>query len=127
MKKIRPIFLILIIIILVIFLDFITVNNTKNTVDFFNSELDNIDNILLKGKMPIDKINELVDEREKRSRLMAYYLEHDEIEKIGNNISLIQKQIEIEDVDDARQSIAETKFLFKHIEEKQILNIENFF
>lgn len=127
MKKIKPLLISLIIVIIVFILDFITVNNTKNTVEFFNEKLDEIDNILSQEEVPIDKADELVKEWEKRSKLMSYYLEHDEIEKIGNDITLIQKQVSIEDIDDARQSISETKFLFYHLQEKQILNIENFF
>ncbi len=127
MNKIKPLLISILIIIFVIILDFITVNNTKNTVKYLNEKLEDIDYLLSQGEIPIDKSDELVEEWEKSSVLLSYYLEHDEIEKIGGNILLIQKQIEIEDTDDARQSITETKFLFEHIEEKQILNIENFF
>lgn len=127
MKKFKPIWFSIIIIIFVIILDFITVNNTKKTTEFMDEKLENIDKMLEAEDIEIGEINELVEEWEKQSVLMSYYLEHDEIEKIGNEIFLLQKQIDIEDIDDARQAITELKFLFKHIEEKQILNIENFF
>lgn len=127
MKNFKAIWFSIIIIIFVIILDFITVNNTKKTTEFMNEKLDNIDKMLEAEDVEPDEVNKLVEEWEKQSKLMSYYLEHDEIEKIGNEIFLLQKQIDIEDMDDARQSIIELKFLFKHIEEKQILNIENFF
>lgn len=79
------------------------------------------------GKIPEEKARDLLKDWEEKEVILSYYLEHDEIEKIGNDISLIEKQIEIEDIDDARQTITEVKFLFNHIENKQILNIENFF
>lgn len=123
----KPILLAAIIVIFVIILDFITVNNTKKIIGNMNENLDEIDNLLSDNKSAVDSANDLLEKWEKSYKLMSYYLEHDEIEKIGNNINLIQKQIEIEDYDDARQSITETKFLFDHLEEKQILNIENFF
>lgn len=123
----KPILLASIIVIFVIILDFITVNNTKKIIGNMNEKLDKIDNLLSDNKSAVDSANDLLENWEKSYKLMSYYLEHDEIEKIGNNINLIQKQIEIEDYDDARQSITETKFLFDHLEEKQILNIENFF
>lgn len=127
MKSLKPIFILVTIVIFVIILDFIAVNNTKNVVSIMNEKLENIDISISNKKLPIDEMNELIDEWEKREKLMSYYLEHDEIEKIGDKIYLLRKQIEIEDLDDARQSITEIKFLFEHIEEKQILNIENFF
>lgn len=123
----KPILLAAIIVIFVIILDFITVNNTKKIIGNMNENLDEIDNLLSDNKSAVDSANDLLEKWEKSYKLMSYYLEHDEIEKIGNNINLIQKQIEIEDYDDARQSITETQFLFDHLEEKQILNIENFF
>ena len=79
------------------------------------------------GKIPEEKARDLLKDWEEKEEILSYYLEHDEIEKIGNDISLIEKQSEIEDIDDARQTITEVKFLFNHIENKQILNIENFF
>lgn len=79
------------------------------------------------GKIPEKKAKDLLKDWEEKEVILSYYLEHDEIEKIGNDISLIEKQIEIEDIDDARQTITEVKFLFNHIENKQLLNIENFF
>ena len=79
------------------------------------------------GKIPEEKARDLLKDWEEKEEILSYYLEHDEIEKIGNDISLIEKQIEIEDIDHARQTITEVKFLFNHIENKQILNIENFF
>ena len=79
------------------------------------------------GKIPEKKARDLLKDWEEKEVILSYYLEHDEIEKIGNDISLIEKQIEIEDIDDARQTITEVKFLFNHIENKQLLNIENFF
>ena len=79
------------------------------------------------GKIPEKKARDLLKDWEEKEVILSYYLEHDEIEKIGNDINLIEKQIEIEDIDDARQTITEVKFLFNHIENKQLLNIENFF
>lgn len=123
----KPIFLAIIIIIFVLILDFITVNNTKKIVEFMNNSLNDIDEKLAQDENPDMEAKNLLTEWEKNEKILSYYLEHDEIEKIGNNINLIKKQIEIRDYDDARQSITETKFLFDHIEEKQKLNIENFF
>ena len=79
------------------------------------------------GKIPEKKARDLLKDWEEKEEILSYYLEHDEIEKIGNDISLIEKQIEIEDIDDARQTIKEVIFLFNHIENKELLNIENFF
>lgn len=123
----KPIFLAIIIIIFVLILDFITVNNTKKIVDFMNNSLNDIDEKLAQDEYPDMEAKNLLTEWEKNEKILSYYLEHDEVEKIGNSINLIKKQIEIRDYDDARQSITETKFLFDHIEEKQILNVENFF
>lgn len=92
-----------------------------------NNSLNDIDEKLAQDEYPDMEAKNLLTEWEKNEKILSYYLEHDEVEKIGNSINLIKKQIEIRDYDDARQSITETKFLFDHIEEKQILNVENFF
>ena len=58
---------------------------------------------------------------------MNYYLEHDELEKVGRQVKILESQIEIENDLDIKQNIAEINFLLKHIEEKPKITIDNIF
>ena len=127
MSNIKQIIAIIIIISIIIIVDIIVGKNTKNVVEQMNSELENIDDMLANSEDANSEIEKIVEEWDKREKILSYYMEHDEIEKIGSNIFLIQKQIEIAAFDDARMTISEVQFLFEHISDKQSLNLENFF
>ena len=127
MSNIKQIIAIIVIISIIIIVDIIIGNNTKSVVSQMNDALENIDNMIVNNEETQEVASDLVIEWEEKEKMLSYYMEHDELEKIGSNILLIQKQIEIEALDDARQSISETQFLFESISEKQSFNLENFF
>lgn len=125
--KTKQILIIIIIVILVIISDIIIENFTKKICNSMNEKLDEIDELLANDEFPKDKIEELVNEWKNKEKIISCYLEHEEIDKIGVKISLLESQVELENTDDARQSIAEMQFLFGHIANRQSLNFENFF
>ena len=127
MSSIKRVIAIIIIISIIIILDIIIQNNTKNIISQMNANLENIDDMIENGENASEKIEETIKEWEEKEKIMSYYMEHDELEKIGSNIYLIQKQVKIEAFDEARTTISEVQFLFDHIEQKQLLNLENFF
>lgn len=127
MSNFKQLITIAIVISIIIVADIIIENYTKKIIDDVYVKLDKIDELLANDEDAKKEAKELASKWEEIEKIMSCYTEHDEIEKIGNSIFKLKKQVELEVKDDARQSITEAKFLFDHIEEKQKLNIENFF
>ena len=58
---------------------------------------------------------------------MAYFIEHNELEKVETNLTNIKSYIEEDELDMAISSIDEAEFILKHIKEKNSFNLENIF
>ena len=128
MSGFKQIISIIIIVIIIIILDFILEGYTKHAVNTMTDTLKEIDELIAKeDNKSKDKSKELVKKWDDLQQLLTCYIEHDEIEKVGDKVALLEKQVKIENYTDARQSITETEFLLKHIEDKQSFSIENFF
>lgn len=129
MKK--EIVIILSILIFIVVLNFITQNYTKESVSLLNNKLEelkqenseeNIENNRVQNK--IDEIFNLWKERERK---LAYYIEHDELEKVESKIYLIKGNVEGKAFEETIPDIEDAIFILNHIEEKYKFIIKNIF
>lgn len=128
MKMFKQTIIIIIVIVFVILLDIITNNITKKSIENISKKLDEIeDYIESDSKKSNEEAKRINDDWKKLEGKLSFYLEHDELEKVSININLLKKQIQIEEFEDANESITEVKYLLKHIEEKQKLKVKNIF
>ena len=119
----------IIIVVAIISLDIFTQKYTQKTT----SEITQIFSDL-KGDMlneDKDKIGEKVrvlDEKwgKKHDRL-AYYIEHDELEKVDTAIVSLKSYVETDDYSSAIAELDEGKFILEHIQKKYAFNLENIF
>ena len=119
----------IIIVVAIFSLDIFTQGYTKKTTQEITEILIGVKEELLKeDKTQIEnKIKEL-DEGwyEKRDKL-AYYIEHDELEKVDTAIVAMKSYVETEDYSSAIEEIEEGKFILEHIQKKNAFNLENIF
>lgn len=119
----------IIIIVLIVCLDLFTQNYTKQSVETMTEEL-----ALIKEEMTLgnkEKTKEKIDElnqkwKEKHDKL-AYYIEHDELEKVDTAIVNMKSYFETEDISSASAELEEGKFILEHIEDKNSFNLQNIF
>ena len=64
---------------------------------------------------------------EKRHDKLAYYIEHDELEKVETDITSLKRLIEVKEYGDAVSELDKAVFVLKHIEDKYDFNLENIF
>ena len=64
--------------------------------------------------------------KEKQNKL-AYYIEHNELEKIEVELTAIQSHIETQEYQDSTSEIDKSIFLLQHIEDKYAFNLQNIF
>lgn len=117
------------IIILIIVLDILTQNYTKNsTIEITEclSQLgEEIKNENLENAK--EKIEELDKKWNNKHDKLAYYIEHDELEKVDTAIVQVKSFVENDDIPSAIAELEIGKFVLEHIEQKYKFNLQNIF
>ena len=122
--------IICIVIILGIFgFEFFTQNYTQKAVSEITGIFKNIeDNI---SKRDIEQVNNelknIGDKWEEKQKKLAYYIEHDELEKVHTSIVKMKSYVENENFSEAMAELEEGKFVIEHIQEKNSFNLQNIF
>lgn len=73
------------------------------------------------------KINELDEKWRTKHDKLAYYIEHDELEKVDTSIVKVKSYVENDDVPSAVAELETCEFVLEHIEEKYKFNLQNIF
>lgn len=119
----------ILIIILIIGLDIITQNYTKKSTmeitDCLSKLKDEIENENLENAKL--KIEELDNKWDNRHDKLAYYIEHDELEKVDTAIVQVKSFVENDDIPSAMAELETGKFVLEHIERKYKFNLQNIF
>ena len=119
----------IILVTLIIIGDIITQNYTKkSTIEITDclSELkDEIENENLENAKL--KIEELDNKWDNRHDKLAYYIEHDELEKVDTAIVQVKSFVENDDIPSAMAELETGKFVLEHIERKYKFNLQNIF
>lgn len=117
------------IIILIIILDIFTQNYTKkssNEIIECLSELKiEIENDNLKKAQ--EKIEELDKKWDNKHDKLAYYIEHDELEKVTTELTKLKADVETENYEFAIENLDNCIFILEHIKDKSALKIVNIF
>lgn len=131
-KKMRKEWMICIIVIfLVAVTNIITQNYTNKSVETMDQKLES-----LKGKLTEEEIEHQEVEEEmqnvmqhwkKRYETLAYYIEHDELEKVETELTSLQANIQMEQYEEGVPDLEKSIFILNHIKEKFKLNIKNIF
>lgn len=123
-----------VIIITIIVANVITQNYTVESVKYLSEELDkireeilNIENNENMENQIKEKIDKTVNNWEKRHDKLAYYIEHDELEKVETNLTGMKSFIESKEYAEALNELDKTIFILKHIEDKYAFNLQNIF
>ena len=122
---------IVIILIVVIFFDFVGSNYTKQSRAELEGYLENIRYELEKENVEEDTVNnkmkQIKDKWKDKYEKLAFYIEHDELEKVENEIYSLNANIDTKEYEKTKEKIEKCKFILKHIEDKEILNFKNIF
>lgn len=114
----------IVIIVVVIISDFTIKKNIYNDFDYIVSVLNRIytqeDNI---SKMrEIDDLDTFI---KSNNIIMAFYIDHEEIEKIKGQLEIIKAGIQESDNSFLYEEIKRTIFIIEHLKEKIEFNLEN--
>lgn len=126
----KEIIIIVLIIIFIFGLNIITQNYTESTAKIMQEYLSEIRDDLendKESKIIQDKFNKLNEEWENRNDKLAYYLEHDELEKIESELTALNSNIVMEEYEQGRENLDRCYFLLEHVKDKETVTLSNIF
>lgn len=129
MKK--EIIIVVIIVILIFAGHILTQNYTKVFFDDISTELEKIEEKIYKDDIEnsnLDKEIEHIQEKWKsKYDILAYFIEHDELEKVETQLIAINANIRVKDYDKSIEELEKCKFILEHIKDKDSLKLVNIF
>ena len=119
------------IVIAIILGNILTQGYTKEVVLYMDEELENLKEDLLQEEVDTEKvagkITNIREEWEKRYQKLAYFIEHDELEKVETELSSLQANIETKEYKQVIPDLQKCIFILDHIKDKSSLQIKNIF
>lgn len=129
MKK--EVIIVVIIVILIIIGHIITQNYTKKFFENISVSLEKIEEKIDNDNIEKQNLkNELDDIQEKWNEkydILAYYIEHDELEKVETQLISMNANIKVQDYDKTIEELEKCKFILEHIKDKDSLKLVNIF
>lgn len=108
-----------------------TQNYTKESVDDITNHLEDLRDEIIVEEVNIDsskeKIIKINDNWDERCEKLAYYIEHDELEKVKTELIGLKGYIEKEEYSEAIPELDKSIYLLKHIKDKNKFNLKNIF
>mgnify|MGYP000555000615 CR=1 FL=1 len=130
-KMYKEIIICILVVIVIFSMDLISNNYTKNVFSNINYELSNLRNEMTSESKDEEKITNKIKEVEekwhKNLNILSCYIEHNELEKVQRQITLIKGNIDIKEYNQAIPQLDECKFIINHIIDKETLLIRNIF
>ena len=125
----KEIVITIIVLALIIVGNIITQNNTNKSVEEMSYELENLKKEIENKNW--EQANKKMEETEKiweeKNEIMAYYIEHNELEKVQTEIAKTKADVESKEVAMAIEAISNCNFVLEHIKDKNALKIVNVF
>lgn len=121
--------IIIVVIALVVGLDIITSNYTKDSVEIISDELNILREYILEEdkKKAIDKMQEIKEKWEERYKILSFYIEHDELEKVETELTGLVADLSVEEYKNCIAELDTTIFILEHIQEKEEFNFRSIF
>ena len=121
----------IVIVLAIIFGDKTTQNYTTESVSTLSSGLMALREGIVQNNKEKEKIQNdmesIYQQWEQRHDKLAYFIEHDELEKVETEFVAIKSYIETDEYEEAISELDKSVFILKHIEDKYAFNLENIF
>lgn len=127
MKK--EIILTIVILLIIIISDVIITKTIDTKIDEVSEDLENL-KIIIEEEKENEINNEFEDIEDKWDNTennFSYYIEHDELEKVGIELNSLKSYIESKEWDEAKNNVQRLQFILEHIKDKMDLKLKNIF
>lgn len=123
----------IIIVVLIFVGNAVTENYTRESVDETKQSLSALREEIIKNEDEVDvnitkeKIDNIHEQWDSRYEKLAYYIEHDELEKVKTELTGLRGYIEKEEYSEAVPELDKSVYILEHIKDKTALNLKNIF
>ena len=119
----------IIIVSIIIFLDVFTQIYTDKSASYISDMFSDLKTEILNGnkEKAFTEIDELNKKWTNMHDKLAYYIEHDELEKVDTAIVKMKSYIESDDYASAIAELDAGRFVMEHIKNKYAFNLQNIF
>ena len=119
----------IVVILIVVVLNIYTEKYTKESVTRITDNLDTLKLAMQEenSEETSKQINDIIEEWDNRYKKLAYYIEHDELEKVETELLALKANIEVEEYEQGMPDLNRCIFILEHIKEKSALQIKNIF
>ena len=128
---IREVFVCLAIIILILVGNFFSQNYTSKSVAELTEKIDELKQEVSKNEQDEtvikNKTEELYNTWRDRFNILAYYIEHTELEKVEAELVVLRGNVANLNYNETSENLEKSAFLLKHIEDKYAFNLQNIF
>ena len=109
----------------------ITQGYSRSSIEDINEKLvdlrEEMNKEEINDKEVVKKEEEIDKQWEEMFSRLAYYIEHEELEKVSKNLENIKTYISLKEYDNAIKEINEGIYILNHIEDKYSFNLQNIF
>lgn len=125
----KELIIISVVIILIVGLDIVTGNYTKESVEVISKGLNELRGYIQEEnkEKAKNKMEEIKEKWEERYKVLAFYIEHDELEKIKTELTGLEADISIDEYKNCVSGIDTTIFILEHIKEKEEFHLRSIF
>lgn len=127
----KEIIICVVVLVLIIVGNIITQNNTNKVVEEISKNLFELKQEIEKEevnkegtKQKMEKVGKVWNEK---YETMAYYIEHDELEKVETELTKLKADIDVQEYGTAVENLETCAFILEHIKDKNALKIVNLF
>ena len=132
-KELKELIISIVILILIFTGNAITEKNTENSVSETVRSLNELRDEIKKKDSEIDskvankKIDDIHKEWDSNYDTLAYYIEHDELEKVETEMTALRSYIEKDEYTEALPELDKAVFIINHIKAKTAIDLKNIF
>ena len=129
MKFLKEYFIILIILFLVIYINYLTDKDLKEQISWMRDGISSIENNINEENKDKAKkeFEELHNKWSDITEHLELFVDHNELEKISSDIIKIDVNLKVDENEELIENIYDLQFMLDHIEQKNKLNLRNFF
>lgn len=121
----------IVVIITIIWGNYTTQNSTQEKIEELTQKLGDLRSTLVQEEVDNEKVKQeaekIFQEWEEKHDKLAYFIEHNELEKIETDLTAMKSRIEVREYQDSIEELDKSIFLLKHIEDKYAFNLQNVF
>lgn len=129
MRFLREYLIIIVILSFVFLMEYLTSKSLGEATQWMKDGVISIENKVKENQESEaqEEFYDLQGKWKEKTEKLALFVEHNELEKVTNDIALIEINFETDETEDILENIADLKFMLEHIEEKNQLKWKNIF